>query len=660
MQLGEVVTRRTFPVRIGAIQPTGISGRVVDLVIRRPASGRNRMCWAMLVVLIICTPVGAQTPDEHQQHHPAAPSAPPPAPIQPAVPGSPSGPSRQGGEMGGMMEGGMGGMMGVPPPKALYPSLMDLPALTPERRQEFERLAGERMMAGSALMAAAFERLTAATRSGDAAGMQEANAQIREGLAQFESGLAVRRAITEGRAPRDMALDWFRREMNLVPLTNSPPAHGLFGLSWFHYITILILAAFAVTMVVMYFHKMRRAEALVTRLAGGTGGAGAAIEGPSTSESPAGPAPSPATAAAAATTEGMPAVSPAVAPSKSNSWTGLLRVARIFQETSNVKTVRLIDPWFGKLPFAYLPGQFLTVTVAPDDGPIKRSYTISSSPTERDYCEITVKREGQGAVSRFLHDRVHEDDTLQVTAPSGRFTFTGEESTSVVLISGGVGVTPMMSAARYLTKRSWRHDIYFVYSVREEADIIFREELEYLQRRYPNLHVIIAVGQNASDERYVKGRITREVLAARIPELPTRRVHICGPPPMMDAVKEMLIGLGVPTDQIRTEVFIGKETAAQPLATVPAAEAKVAVVTFARSRRTTMMPPTKTVLEASEDVGVSIEYSCRVGICGVCRVKLLSGAVTMEVEDGLEPGDKSKHIILACQAKSTADLSVDA
>ena len=73
-----------------------------------------------------------------------------------------------------------------------------------------------------------------------------------------------------------------------------------------------------------------------------------------------------------------------------------------------------------------------------------------------------------------------------------------------------------------------------------------------------------------------------------------------------------------------------------------------------------MVPPTKTVLEASEDVGVNIEYSCRVGTCGVCRVKLLSGTVSMEVEDGLEPGDKSNSIILACQAKATGDVAVDA
>ena len=247
------------------------------------------------------------------------------------------------------------------------------------------------------------------------------------------------------------------------------------------------------------------------------------------------------------TSEPTPPVNPVIAPSKSNSWTGLLRVARIFQETSTVKTFRLIDPLFGKLPFTYLPGQFLTVTVSVDGDSIKRSYSISSSPTERDYCEITVKREEHGAVSRFLHDKVHEDDTLQVTAPSGRFTFTGDESTSVVLIGGGVGVTPMMSVARYLTKRSWVHDIYFVLAVRGEADIIFREELQFLEHRYPNLHVIIVAEEvDGSDARYVKGRITRQVLESHIPDLPSRRVHICGPPPMMNAIKAIADGDGCP------------------------------------------------------------------------------------------------------------------
>ena len=641
------------------------------------------VAWLTLPV----STVSAQTPSEHQQHHPqpssqtTTPPQPsqPPAGLQPAMPNQQPPPASPGDTMGGMTgmgQGGMGqgGMPGVgqgmgsgqlccggaPPPSPLYPALMAVPELTPERRQEFERRAAERMTGGTAMMTDGFARLAAATQAGDAAAMQQANVQVREGQAQFESGLALRRALEEGRAPRDVALTWFRREMNLVPLTNGPLPHGLFGLSWFHYIVMFILTAFAITMIGMYFNKMRRAEVLVARLAGGPGAVGTTVGTALPAASPL-PAGAPMGAAVSAAAQPAVPVNPEIAPSKPNAWTGLLRVARIFDETSTVKTFRLIDPLFGKLPFTYLPGQFLTVTVMPDGGNVKRSYTISSSPTDRDYCEITVKREAQGIVSQFLHDRVHEDDTLQVTAPSGRFTFTGEEATSIVLISGGVGVTPMMSATRYLTKRSWLHDIYFVYAVRSKEDIVFREELEYLQHRYPNLHVIIFAEQvEDADTRFVKGRINREALEARIPDLPSQRVHICGPPPMMNAVKALLVEVGVPATQIFTEVFQGKETPRQKLEELPAAEAKVAVVTFAKSRKTAMMPPTKTVLEVSEDVGVNIDYSCRIGICGVCRTKLLSGTVTMEVQDGLEPGDKENNTILACQAKSTADVSVDA
>ena len=129
---------------------------------------------------------------------------------------------------------------------------------------------------------------------------------------------------------------------------------------------------------------------------------------------------------------------------------------------------------------------------------------------------------------------------------------------------------------------------------------------------------------------------------------------------MMEAVKTILAELGVPADQVRTEVFQGKEVPRAKLEALPAAATKVAVVTFARSRRTAMLPPNKTVLEASEDVGVNIEYSCRIGTCGVCRTKLLSGSVSMEVQEGLEPGDKEHNVILACQARTSEDVSVDA
>lgn len=595
-----------------------------------------RLEVGVLFLLAALTPALAQTPEEHEQHHPAVPSDTPATPQRADTAGAP--PEAQ--------NGAMGGMMGAPA-KALYPSLMDLPELPAEQRQEYERRAEDLMLAGSALMTTAFERLAAATQRGDALGMQRAAVEAREGLARFENGLALRRAVREGRAPRDVALDWFRRELGLVPLADAPAPHGLFGLSWFHYVTMFILGAFAVATLAMYVRRMRRAEALVARLTAGAVPADAAPPVP--------------LASTTQTVEGPPEGVRDLAPSPPNSWTGLLRVARIFQETPNVKSFRLADPAGGLLPYLYLPGQFLTVTVTLEGRRVKRSYTMASSPTQRAFCEITIKREEQGEISRFLHDRLSEGDTLEITAPSGRFTFTGNEADSVVLIAGGVGVTPLMSAVRYLTARSWPGEVFFFYAVRGEADVIYREELEYLQRRHPNLRlVIVAERVESPGWPHATGRVSRELIEAHVPQPASRRVHICGPRPMMDAVRASLLDLGVPAERIRTEIFVGKDPPRPALQVAPEAETQVAVVTFAKSRRTAMLPPARTVLEASEDVGVNIEYSCRVGTCGVCRTKLLSGSVTMEVKDGLEPGDKVANIILACQARATADVTVDA
>jgi len=366
----------------------------------------------------------------------------------------------------------------------------------------------------------------------------------------------------------------------------------------------------------------------------------------------------------------VPAINPDIAPSKSNSWSGTLYVAAIFDETPTVKTFRLVDPASGKLPFNYLPGQFITVSIMSKGVPVKRSYTIASSPTLRDCCEITVKHEEHGTVSHYLHTQVHEGSLLQLNGPSGKFTFTGQEADSVVLIAGGVGVTPMMSVTRYLTDRSWKGDIYFFFSCRDEANIIFREEIFYLKKRFPNLHLFIVLNEPPAspDETFIVGRITKEILNERVRDIISRRFHICGPPPMMDAVKQMLAELNVPKEQVITEVFAGKLPTPKPV--LPEADGtgttsidnkqSTGVVTFAKSNKTAVLTPDKTILEASEEVGVNIEYSGRVGTCGICKTKLLSGKVTMDVEDALTNDDKAQNIVLACQAKAAGDVSVDA
>ncbi|MCL4853654.1 MAG: 2Fe-2S iron-sulfur cluster binding domain-containing protein, partial [Bryobacteraceae bacterium] len=194
------------------------------------------------------------------------------------------------------------------------------------------------------------------------------------------------------------------------------------------------------------------------------------------------------------------------------------------------------------------------------------------------------------------------------------------------------------------------------------------EELEYLQRRHANLHVVITLSNpEAADWKGPTGRITKELISQSVPDLVSRYVHICGPVPLMESVKKMLPELGVPKERVKTEAFglaLGKPEPERPAPPVGADEraARIAMptVSFSLSDKSAPMPPDKAILDVADEIGVEIDNSCRVGTCGTCRVKLLSGSVNMAVEDGLQPGDKETHIVLACQAKSTGNVAVEA
>ena len=613
--------------------------------------GRGRLAFGTALVagslaIAVASSFAQVSPEEHAKHHPGQAQQPSTAPA--GAGGMGEGGTGAGGMdgMGAMMEG----MHGGAPQRELYPSLMSVPELTPEKRAELTAAAHERMKAGTAMMGQGLERLANGAAGDDFAAMQAATEQVREGLARFDSGLAAHRAMAEGKPPRDVALQWFRQEMNLAAPADRHGAAGTLGLSWFHFWVMLVLVLFTGAMLWMYFFKMRRASLLLSDLTGGVAPSAPAQSVPA----PSAPAATPSVAAAA--------------PAAGKKWSGQLRVGHVFQETPNVKTFRLMNPLGGVLPFGFLPGQFVTVTIPTDGKPVKRSYTVASSPAQHDYAELTVKHEEGGVVSGFFHTHVKPGDLLQCSGPYGTFIFTGRECKCILLIGAGVGVTPLMGVLRYLLDRSWDGEIFLLYACRTPADIIFREELDYLQRRHKNLRVVITISRpEGTDWKGATGRVTKELITQSVPDLRSRYVHICGPVPMMEATKQMLADLGVPRERIKVEAFgpaAGKVERTPEAATeVPKGEAPAVALptlTFSKSEKSAPLPPDKVILEVAEENNVDIDYSCRVGICGVCRIKKTSGEVSMEVQEGLQPGDKENAIILACQAKSTGNVTVEA
>jgi ferredoxin-NADP reductase len=525
--------------------------------------------------------------------------------------------------------------------------LMELPDLTPERRTQLGNEAHRRMLDSATELDRALGETNDAVEGRGIAAMERASARLNEAHRAFDSAIATHRALAENRAPRRLALDWLKREMNLtVDPHDRVAAAGPFGMSPAHLASMGLLTGFVLLALGMHVERTRRVRALIATLR--TDGTPAAI-----------PVPPP---VAAAPGGAGPAVE-RVPATPTGNWAGKLRVARIFQETPTVKTFRLA-PTAGEvgaaLPFLFEPGQFLTIAVDVDGKSHKRSYSIASSPCCVGWCEITVKQEPGGIVSGRLHDHTKEGDLVDASGPYGRFTFRGHEAPSVVFIAGGVGITPLMSAIRFLTDESWNGRIDLLYGATRWDTVIFKDELEQLSRRHPNLHVTFVLSEEPSQAwTGARGFITADVLRT-LPDLRSRRIHLCGPPRMMESVKSSLASLGVADTSIRTELFLS--AAASPAGPSSTAAAVAAGVTcsFVRSGKQASMAGGRTVLEAAESAGVRIEYACRQGFCGVCRVKLVNGHVTMAVEDGLSAADRAAGLILACQAKASGDLAVDA
>jgi ferredoxin-NADP reductase/Fe-S-cluster-containing hydrogenase component 2 len=340
-------------------------------------------------------------------------------------------------------------------------------------------------------------------------------------------------------------------------------------------------------------------------------------------------------------------------------WLGKLALVEVKELTHNVKTFRFRPPGGGQIPFDYLAGQFLTLHIAPRGIPTKRSYTIASTPTWRDRIEITVKREDHGLVSRWLHEELRVGDQVEIEAPNGTFFFTGEGAKSAILISGGVGITPMISVARYLTETGWSGKVHLILGFRAPRDFIFREELVELESRNSHLSVTVAMSKPGNEPWFgAVGRIDAALLASAVPDIVSGRAHICGPPSMMEAVQAALIGLGVPETQIKTEAF--GTVKRDPTAKGAASTEVAGKVVFQASDTTAPVPVGATILDAADEAGVFIDNACRSGTCGSCRVKLLSGSVRMAVEDALTEQDKAEGYILACQAKIRGDVKVEA
>lgn len=350
-------------------------------------------------------------------------------------------------------------------------------------------------------------------------------------------------------------------------------------------------------------------------------------------------------------------------------------VLAVFDETPEIRTIRMARPE----GFEFQAGQFLTVQIQLDGRPATRCYSISSCPDARGYLEISVKR--QGRVSGTLHSTVRPGSLLAIRPPAGSFVYPAGDDRPIVLVSGGVGCTPMMSMLRHAASREPARPVYYLHSAKTESDIAFRQELALLARRHPQVRIVTALTRASTAGEHYPGRIDANLLQEVVPSPAESLFYVCGPASMISGVKDTLARMGVPAAQVRSEAFEAAVAASRPSvvtapapapAAVPAAATRPELVAvrraapagavtlrLARSGKTAPVARDQSLLEAAESAEVEIPNLCRAGTCGTCRTRLLSGDVECTA-DVMDDEDRRGGYVFPCVAWARSDCALEA
>ena len=340
------------------------------------------------------------------------------------------------------------------------------------------------------------------------------------------------------------------------------------------------------------------------------------------------------------------------------------RVALVEEESTTIKSFYL-EPLTG-VKFPFEAGQFLTVKIPVNGLNIVRTYTVSSSPSDKRY-RISVKREDNppGIASTQLHEAFKVGDIIEAKAPAGTFTFNPKASRPALLLAAGVGITPMLSMAREAQAEAVRNrrarQVVLLHSARNSRERAFFGELSRLAEASESQvvqYISLLSRPESGDEAHIVGRINRAALA-EITQAEDFDVFLCGPGDFMQDTYDNLRDVGVPDERIFAEEFGPSVIVRDCAQAVKAEEADEALVTFAASGFEQVWQPQEgSLLELAEAHGLTPEFGCRNGVCGSCRTTVKSGSVVHRTEPRVALEDGEALICCAVPAKNDGGKNV--
>jgi len=351
-------------------------------------------------------------------------------------------------------------------------------------------------------------------------------------------------------------------------------------------------------------------------------------------------------------------------------WTGdvsPLECISIKDETHNVKSFTFKskkDAWF-----QFFPGQHTTLFLNIDGADIMRTYTIASSPTRPNTITITNKRMQDGVVTNWMHDSLKVGECIEALDIGGSFSVALDKpKPKILLLSGGSGITPMLSMVRYFFDLSIDLDLVFIHNAQSENDLIAKEELDYYESIQGNFkrHYVCDVPSETWDGS--SGYLSHEMLIDLAPDFADREIYCCGPEPYMQNVKKILNSCDYDMSLYHQESFDIESSTAQnnmalnvdlPEHKVSESEINEYNVTLSKSGEVLPCGSNTSILVSIQKQGITVPFACSQGLCGTCRTKMLDGTVDMDAQGGLLKSHEKEGYILTCCSYPTSDIVLD-
>jgi len=367
-------------------------------------------------------------------------------------------------------------------------------------------------------------------------------------------------------------------------------------------------------------------------------------------------------------TAGDPALAPAAQPAP--AWAGFrpLRVAGKRRESSNVTSLTL-DPSDGRPLGVAMPGQFVVLRLKPAPGApaLLRSYSLSGEPSEQRW-RLSIKREPNGAAGTYLEARVQVGDLIDASAPRGSFTLRQGDG-PVVLLSAGIGLTPVLAMLEALAAGGSRRDVWWIHGARNRAEHAFAAEVQALLKSLPRGRSHIRYSAPGPTDRPAvdfdaAGRLDVHVLQA-LGAPREADFYLCGPAVFMSSLTADLARWGVSAERLHSENFGSGPALTPGVAAAPHRPPHLPdrpagagpMVSFARSNLALRWDPAfQSLLELAEACDVPVRWACRTGVCHNCETGLIAGAVDYFVEPLTPPANGD---LLICCSRPSADVVLD-